>query len=61
MTNKEKLQNWFEKEKSTNDLVDVKFFPGNTAQSSIESFAKCVMSAIEAESQNRYEVLAGER
>lgn len=61
MTSKEKLQNWFEEEKRTNDLVDIKFFAGNTSQSSIESFSKCVLSALEAESQNRYETLNEER
>lgn len=57
----EQLNNWFEEEKRANGLVDIKFFPGNTSQSSMESFSKCVLSALEAESQGRYDILREER
>ncbi len=56
----EQLNNWFEEERKKG-LVDMKFYPGNTSQSSIESFSKCILSALEAESQGRFDVLTEER
>lgn len=53
-----RLQEWFENEE---DLVDIKFAAGNITQSSIYSFAECILSAIEAESQGRYKILNNER
>jgi sRNA-binding regulator protein Hfq len=52
MTNKEKLQQWFENEKKKG-LVDVKLYPGNTSQSSIESFCNSILGFLEARQQNR--------
>lgn len=46
MTNKEELQNWFENEKSNNNLVDIKFFPGEISTSSEETFCASVMIAL---------------
>jgi len=50
--NKEKLEKWFEDEKRKG-LVDVKLYPGNTSQSSIESFCSSILGFIEAREQNR--------
>lgn len=38
-TELEKLQDWVESEKRKG-LVDVKFFPGNTSDATVEAFAK---------------------
>jgi len=52
MTNKKRLQQWFKSEK-TKGLVDVKLYPGNVSQSSVESFCNSILGFIEARQQNR--------
>jgi len=52
MTNVRKLQEWVDKEKK-NGLVDIKFCPGNTSQSSIESFCASALAFVSAREQNR--------
>jgi len=53
MSNKEKLEKWFENEK-TKGLVDVKLCPGEIAKSSIETLSSAVLGFVNArESGNR--------
>ena len=43
----QQLQNWIEKEKACG-LLDIKFFKGNTDNSSVESFSQAVLDMINA-------------
>lgn len=52
MTNQQKLQEWVDEEKKKG-LVDIKFCPGNTSQSSIESFCASALAFTSAREQNR--------
>jgi len=45
-TNKERLIEWFKKEKKEKGLVDIKFFCGNTSTSSENSIYGAVLIAI---------------
>jgi len=54
MTNIEKLEQWFENEKDQNGLKDIKFYPGNVAFSTVNSFSSAVLSVIESEKQDRF-------
>jgi hypothetical protein len=47
MTNKERLQDWFEAEKAENNLVDIKFFRGETSTSSENSLCGATLIALE--------------
>ena len=47
MTNKERLQEWFKKEQTENNLVDIKFFRGETSTSSENSLYGAVLIALE--------------
>ena len=53
MTNQEKLQTWIDKEKKENGLVDIKLYPGNKSQSSVESFCASILGFVTAREQNR--------
>lgn len=61
MTNQEKLENWIENEKKNNNLVDIKFCPGNISQATVESFSASILSALDNETQNNYELLTENR
>jgi len=54
---KENLLEWVEKEKEKG-LVDIKFFPGNLSDASIDSFCEGVLHFIEAEANKKYRVIA---
>lgn len=53
-TNIEKIEAWDKIERTEKGLVDIKFYPGDISQSSIDSFCKSVLDTLEAEEQNRY-------
>jgi len=53
MTNQAKLQSWVDKEKKENGLVDIKLYPGNKSQSSVESFCASILGFVSAREQNR--------
>ena len=53
-TNVEKIEIWDEIERTEKGLVDIKFYPGDISQSSIDSFCKSVLDTLEAEEQGRY-------
>ena len=53
MTNSEKLQQWVDKEKRENGLVDIKLYPGNKSQASVESFCASILGFISSREQNR--------
>lgn len=57
-TAKDRLTEWFEKEKRENDVVDVKFYPGNTSQENVESFCGAVLRVLEAEQRGDVEEIA---
>ena len=52
MTNSKKLQTWVEEEKKKG-LVDIKLYPGEIAQASVESFCASILSFIDAKEQDR--------
>lgn len=53
MTNQEKLQLWVEKEKNENGLIDIKLYPGEIAQSSVEGLCTSILGIIDAREQNK--------
>ena len=52
MTNQEKLQVWVEDEKKKG-LVDIKLYPGEIAQSSVEGLCTSILGVIDAREQNK--------
>lgn len=52
MTNQEKLIIWVEKEKK-NGLVDIKLYPGEIAQASVEGLCTSILGIIDARTQNK--------
>lgn len=52
MTNQEKLQAWVENEKKKG-LIDIKLYPGEIAQSSVEGLCTSILGVIDAREQNK--------
>jgi len=52
MTNIQKLQEWVNKEKEKG-LVDIKLYPGEISQSSIDGLCTSILGIIDARVQNK--------
>jgi len=51
MTNKEKLNIWYNDQQENHGLVDIKFFPGEISTSSEESFCGSILIALKQDEQ----------
>lgn len=50
------LQSWYEVERASGRIADIKFFPGTDRDTTIERFAGAVMEAINESESNRIDI-----